>query len=124
MIIVLIFFVISIIIGIGMTAISIRLRDKAQIRFAQEEAAEIVENAKGIASDLLADAKERVEDYEEQLKQQNHKEISQLEARVAQQELSYRKKRSEADRGYNVEQREIQKQNVDLNDRSKKVEAR
>lgn len=124
MIIVLIFFVISIIIGIGMTAISIRLRDKAQIRFAQEEAAELLENAKGLAADAMADAKERVEDYEDQLKQQNHKEISQLEARVEQQEASYRKKRSEADRGYNVEQKEIQKQQASLNERSKKVEAR
>lgn len=124
MIIVLVVFVISVLIGIGMTAVSIRLRDKAQIRFAQEEAAEILDNAKGVAADLMADAKERVEDYEEQLKQQNHKEISQLEARVQQQELSYRRKRSEADRGYNVEQREIQKQQASLNERAKKVEAR
>ncbi len=124
MVLVAVIFAIATIIGIALTAISIRLRDKAQIRFAQEEAAEIIDSAKGLAADAMADAKERVEDYAELLKNQNHQEVSQLEARVEQQELSYRKKRSEADRTYNIEQREIQKQNVGLVERSKKIEAR
>ena len=60
MVLVVVFFAISIIIGIALTAVSIRLRDKAQIRFAEEEAAEIVDGAKSLASDAQADAKERV----------------------------------------------------------------
>lgn len=100
------------------------LREKTLIIFAEDDAEKLISDAKALAAEQMDLAQERAQDVEEQIRNQNKKEIEKLEARVEELEMKYRAKRSESDREFSLEQKELQKQIVLIQEHSKKLEQR
>ncbi len=117
-------FIISLLLGGLSVLLTSRLRDKLRLRVAHEEAEDILQEARDQATQIANEAKERATQIEDDFWAQNEAELAQLQAVVSKQEESYRSKRSQADREYNQDQREIQKQMSLLAEREKKVESR
>ena len=124
MLITVISFILSVVVGCLFVLLTVRLRDQGRLRFAQAEADDMITNATNSASEVMDDAKDRVDEFEEKQWALHESEIAELQAKADAQEQSYRAKRSQGDRGFNQDQREIQKQMNLLTEREKKTVSR
>jgi ribonuclease Y len=121
------FLISGIIAGVGLTgllALTRSMRQKNLVRRAQETAEALIADAKEEAENLMDEAKLSADELKDELWEKVDSELKQLESRIEELEEGYRKKRSQADRAYNQDTREIQKQNQALLDREKKMAER
>ncbi len=107
---------------LGMAIVSSTRKRRLQAADAEAEAIRL--DAQDRLDEEMSDAKERITEYEDRLWSQNEKEISQLEARVEGRETEYRKKRSEADRTFYQDHKEIRRQSQLLDESEKRLQQR
>jgi ribonuclease Y len=94
------------------------------IRRAEDEAARLIAEAKEDAEILMDEAKLAGDEAADELWSKHEQEIAELEERVKALEEEYRKKRSQGDRDYNSDVREIQKQLQAVQDRERRMAER
>ncbi len=110
MLYILIGLVIGVIAGGVLALLSARVRRARILQQAEAEAARLVTEAKEEADHLMDEAKLAGQEIEDEIWSRHEKEITELEARVKALDEEYRKKRSQNDRAYSQDTREIQKQ--------------
>jgi len=110
--------------GFWLSKIISSLRERVILSGAEDEADRILSEAKDHAQELMDDAKEKSQDAEERIRQQNLKEIEKLEKTVDDLEMKYRAKRSEHDRVFNQDQKELQKQINLISERARLAQVR
>ncbi len=108
-------------IGFGLSKLISTLRERAILSGAQGEAERILGEAKDREEEVMDSAKEKSQDVEEQIRNQNQRELERLEKLVDDLEMRYRGKRSESDRLFNQDQKELQKQMNLISERAKIV---
>ncbi len=113
--------VISLIVGFALAKLISTLRERAILSGAHSEAERILSEAKDRAQEVMDESKEKSQDVEEQIRNQNQRELEKLEKVVEDLEMRYRAKRSESDRLFNQDQKELQKQMNAIADRAKIV---
>lgn len=116
MLIAIVFFL-SAALGVGLIEFSRRMNRRRACLRAQAEAERIISEAKEEAEHRLEEAKLVASEVEDEIWARHEKELDELEARVKAGEEEYRRKRSEGDRSYNQDLREIQKQLADVQER-------
>lgn len=111
---------------IGATTIFLlkRMKHAQAVGRAQAEAVRLCEEAKEEAEILMDEAKLSADESTSELWSAHQDEIDELETRVSAFEEEYRKKRSQGDRDYNQDVREIQKQAQDLVERERRMSER
>ncbi len=110
--------------GLGVGRWLAKVARSRRLQAAEAEAEAIVLDAKDRFEEAMSEAKERVADFEEDLWSKNEKEINSLEGRVQAKEDEYRKKRSEIDRSFFKETKELQKRASALGEAEKRMQAR
>lgn len=95
-----------------------------RLQAAEAEGEALVLDAKDRFEEAMSEAKERVADFEERLWSQNEKEVGALESRVQSKEDTYRKKRSEIDRSFFKETKELQRRSAELSDAERRMAER
>lgn len=124
MVTVLAFLVFGILVG-GVTMFFVRrLANRRMLLRARTEAQRIVDEAKEEAENLMDEAKLSADEAADEVWTRYEAELTQLETRVKELEEKYRKRRSESDRTFNQDSREIQKQAQALQDHEKKMAER
>lgn len=101
-----------------------RLSRANVLRRAQSEAARFVTEANDEAEHAMDEAKLAATEGEDEIWGKHEAEITEFEERVKALEEEYRKKRSAADRAYNQDQREVQKQLQVIQDAERKMAER
>ena len=110
--------------GLGVGLWMAKVNRQRRIQAAEADAEAIVLDAQDRFEELMSEARERATEYEDKIWSQNEKEIGQLETRVQEKEDVYRKKRSELDRSFHKETKEIQKRSSELGELEKQASAR
>lgn len=112
---------ISAAIGAAISLVLLRMNRLQAIRRAELEAARTVADAQEEAEHLMDEAKLAADEATDEIWARHEKEIDALETRVRGREDEYRKRRSQSDREYNQDLREVQKQAQALVDREKRA---
>lgn len=107
--------------GAGICLAMRRLRDLQVVRAAEQHAEEILRDARAERDALLSESKERADEERERLLADSEEELALVRERVAAKEEAYRSKRSQADREYNADARDIQKQAQELDQRFQRI---
>ncbi len=115
---------IFIVVGFSLSKLISSLRERAILSGAQSEAERLLVEAKDREQEVMDQAKEKSQDVEEHIRNQNQRELERLEKLVDEIEMRYRGKRSESDRLFNQDQKELQKQLNLISDRAKAVSIR
>ena len=110
-------FIVSAVLGVGLVEVSRRMNRRRACLRAKAEAERIIAEAKEEAEHRLEEAKLIASEVEDEIWSRHEKELDELEARVKAGEEEYRRKRSEGDRNYNQDVREIQKQLAEVRER-------
>lgn len=110
MLLVIIGFFVGICAGSGLALFSARMHRARVLQLAQSEAERILADAKDEAEHLMDEAKLAGQEIEDEIWGRHEKELGDLETRVKTLDEEYRKKRSQGDRTYSQDTREIQKQ--------------
>jgi ribonuclease Y len=117
-------FLISVLIGAGLVLLSARMRKRQAIVRAEAETSRLIAEAKEEAEHLMEEAKLSASEAEDEIWSKHEKEITDLEARVKLLDEDYRKKRSQSDRNYSQDTREIQKQMQGVQELERKMAER
>lgn len=117
-------FIISAIIGAGLVQASRHLRRQQGLARAQAEASRLIQEAKEEADHLMEEAKLAAQEGEDEIWSRHEAEIAAADSKVKSLEEEYRNKRSQADRTYNQDTREIQKQIQATQDRERYISDR
>lgn len=120
----LVFLVIGVLLGAIGALLLYRMQRRQVLRRAESEAAQLLDEAKSEAEHLMEEARFSADEASDEIWARYEKEISDLEERVKTREEEYRKRRSQADRDYNQDTREIQKQIQIVADREKRMTER
>lgn len=107
--------------GLGVGLWLAKIARQRRLQAASAEAEAIVLDAKDRFEEEMSESKERIADYEEKLWSQNEKELSALESRVQAREDDYRKKRSEIDRSFFKETKDLQRRAAELSEAEKRM---
>ena len=122
------FYIIALVFGLfaGFAiGVTIRHLQKMQkLRVAEIEAERLVDEAKGRAEELMDDAKARGEELAESLYEENEKELEQMNRKVQHLEEQHRNKRSQGDREYNADLKEVQAQLAAIETKDRAVQDR
>lgn len=103
-------FILSVVGGISVGWFLYRYQRQTTIKVAEDEATEIIAEVKSQADLLMEEARERAVETEETIRNQHQKELGALQARVDEKTEEFRLRRSQGDREYNQDHRDIQKQ--------------
>lgn len=110
--------------GVLITILFSRIGRANALARAQHEANELLTEAKETAEHLMDEAKLAADEVSDEIWAKHESEITALEERVKALDEDYRKKRSLADRTYNQDSREIQKQLQAVQEQEKRVQER
>ncbi len=100
--------------GVGLWLFQIARQRRLQAAEAEAEA--IVLDAKDRFEELMSEAREHATEYEDQIWSKNEKEVTQIENRVQEKEKVYRNKRSELDRSFHKDTKDLQKRAGELSE--------
>lgn len=124
-------FILSVVFGVVLAELSRRSTYRQNLERAKSTAERLIAEAKDEAEHQLEEAKLSASEAEEGVWSRHEKDIALLEARVTDKNDEYRNRRSQSDRTYSQDSREIQKQQqivVDaerrLSDRQEKLNSR
>ena len=107
--------------GFLITVLFARIGKANALARAEHEAKEIRAEAQDNADHLIEEAKLAADEATEEIRAKHENEINDLESRVKALDEDYRKKRSQADRSYNADLREVQKQSQAAADQERRV---
>ena len=119
-----IFLVAGVVLGAILALLSSSVARKSALRSAQSEAARVLEEAKEEAEHVLEEAKLAASEAEDEIWSRHEKELGELEARVKALDEEYRKKRSQSDRTYSQDTKEIQQQLQGVQDGERRMNDR
>ena len=121
---VIVFLVIGLAAGAASAWFLLRLGRQGTLRTAENEAKRILEEAKDEADHLMEEAKLAASEAEDEIWSKHEGDINALEAKVKALDEEYRKKRSQIDRTYNQDTREIQKQLQTVQEKERAIDGR
>jgi ribonuclease Y len=120
----LLFFLIAVGLGATIVTLSRRVRGQAVIHRAQVESERLIGEAREEADHLMEEAKLAASEAEDEIWSRHEKELKEIEARVQTIDEDYRMRRSQADRNYSQDSREIQKQQQAVVEQEKRLSER
>lgn len=118
---VILLFVLAVGLGAAGVEFSRRMGRRQELARARAEASRVVEEAKEEAEHLIEESRLIAAEVEDEIWGKVEKELNELESRVKSLDDDYRKHRSQADRAYNQDAREVQKQLQQTQDQEKRL---
>lgn len=109
------------VLGLGVGLWLAKVARQRRLQSAAAEAEALILDAKDRFEEAMSEVKERVAEFEEDLWAKNEKDINSLESRVQAKEDEYRKKRSEIDRSFFKETKELQRKSSEIAEAEKRV---
>lgn len=113
--------VLGLVAGLLITILFSRIGRANALARAEHEAKELLTEAKEVAEHLMDEAKLAADEAAEEIRAKYEAEVTALEERVKALDDDYRKKRSQADRNFNQDTREVQKQMQGVQETEKRV---
>lgn len=117
-------FILFLAFGVALVEFSRRVARRHACLRAELEAERVVAEAKEEAEHVLEEAKLVASEVEDEIWSRHEKELAELENRVKAREDEYRKQRSQSDRNYNQDMREVQKQLQDVQEHERQLRER
>jgi len=114
-------FILALFLGAGLTIVSRRLLRRQTFLYAEAEATRLIAEAKEDAEHLMEESKLAAVEAEDEIWARHAKELGEIETRTKALDEDYRKKRSNSDRVYTQDSREIQKQLQAVQEREKRM---